>query len=225
MRRPPRSTLSSSSAASDVYKRQELAAASEEALPRAMAPSKRRLQERRLMERQLLQQRSDCRLVEVRLNVYDVGSGHALATANTAMRDLAGIGGVFHAGVEIDGREWAYGAHDIRDRTGVFWCPPRHCGGHLYRETIKLGKVPLARQDIERLLAPLQHAYDGPSYDLLERNCCHFAFDFAKVLGVQGEFPPWVNQLATTGTKVSGAMGNLYDTIVQWGPKPIRKHH
>ena len=35
------------------------------------------------------------------------------------------LGGVYHAGVEIDGQEWSYGWTDD-DQSGVVCCKPRH---------------------------------------------------------------------------------------------------
>ena len=43
--------------------------------------------------------------------------------------------------------------------------------------------------------------YPGGDYDLLRRNCCHFADDFARRLGVGG-IPSWIMRLAKIGAGV-----------------------
>ncbi|CAE7283269.1 unnamed protein product [Symbiodinium sp. CCMP2592] len=53
-----------------------------------------------------------------------------------------------------------------------------------------------------------------PDYDLLRRNCCHFADDFARRLGVGG-IPGWVMRLAKVGAGV--------EAMIASAPKPIRQ--
>jgi len=165
--------------------------------------------------------KANYRVSEVRLNIYHVGTAISLATTNSMLSGLGG-GGVFHAGVEIDGIEWAFGGHEAQGQTGVFWCPPRGCCGHTYKETIVLGTAALSKGEIEQLLGPLKRAYSGPSYNLLERNCCHFAHDFSKALGCAHEFPKWVNRLAGAGATVGNVTEGVYGWLAQWGPKRIR---
>jgi hypothetical protein len=47
--------------------------------------------------------------------------------------------GAYHCGVEVNGIEYAYGANDIADTTGVFTCVPKRSPGYEYRKTIDFG--------------------------------------------------------------------------------------
>jgi hypothetical protein len=62
----------------------------------------------------------------VQLHVYDVTNTTSEVTNNVVKRfnkvtrDMMGIGGVFHGGLEVDGCEWSFGF--CEDGTGVYSC-------------------------------------------------------------------------------------------------------
>merc|ERR1719150_2557134 len=95
--------------------------------------------------------------------------------------------------------EWSYGACD--DGCGLFWCEPKKCEMHNYRQTIDLGTVKLSKEDVEKLLDDLSSKWMGYEYDLLRKNCCHFSDEFAKELGV-GPIPGWIVNLAGLGARL-----------------------
>ena len=82
------------------------------------------------------------------VHVYDVSTKEAIARINSVTKPL---GGVFHAGVEVLGREWSYG-YCPPPGTGVFCVPPRSCEAHVYRESIALGACALDAPAVARLL-------------------------------------------------------------------------
>ncbi|MEW5300325.1 MAG: hypothetical protein WDW38_008243 [Sanguina aurantia] len=121
------------------------------------------------------------------LNVYD------LASENKWMY-WCGIG-IYHAGVEVHGVEYAYGGHDY-DYSGVFATNPRDAPGQVqFRESLHMGNSNLTQAEIHQLVQKLGGAYKGNSYHLLQRNCNHFANDLCRQL-VGKTAPRWINRLA-----------------------------
>lgn len=55
---------------------------------------------------------------------------------------------------------------------------------------------------------PRRFGWVGSSYDLVNRNCCHFADSFARKLGVGG-IPDWINRLGRTGTGILQIRQNI----------------
>ena len=125
----------------------------------------------------------------VTLHVYDLGAGQLAGVGSH-------VGGAFHAAVEINGVEWSYGGADAG--TGVFSCEPRGCTMHRYKESIAMGETAMGPKDVDGLVQQMSGEWPGASYDLLHRNCCHFAEGFCVSLGV-GAIPTWVNRAAKTG--------------------------
>jgi len=124
------------------------------------------------------------------LHVYDVeedlrAMNHFLAFS---MEDVA-LGGAFHAGVEVFGNEWSYGA------LGVQADPPRSIEGHAYRCSILLGQTELTPEQVATELVQLCQVWRGKDYDMLDKNCCSFATRLCTALGVS-PMPPWVDRFA-----------------------------
>jgi deubiquitinase DESI2 len=73
----------------------------------------------------------------VLLHVYDVtktasdNTNMAIKRFNSVTRDVMGVGGVFHGGVEVNGAEWSYGFCD--EGTGVYCCEPKKNPMYTYR--------------------------------------------------------------------------------------------
>eukprot|EP00928_Gymnodinium_smaydae_P057846 TRINITY_DN41073_c0_g1_i1.p1 TRINITY_DN41073_c0_g1~~TRINITY_DN41073_c0_g1_i1.p1 ORF type:complete len:438 (+),score=98.66 TRINITY_DN41073_c0_g1_i1:56-1315(+) len=160
------------------------------------------------------QQRQDARRREreeglvVNVHVYDVSQEEKIQKLNRVLAHEYSpikLGGVFHAGVEVLGLEWSYGFSDDETRPGVSCNKPRLHPCHHYRQTVVLGKTELSEGEIGALLSSMLEEYPGDDYDLLRRNCVHFASDFARRLGV-GSVPGWVCRLATIGAGVETAL-------------------
>lgn len=152
----------------------------------------------------------------VRLHIYDVSQEESIQRINRILAHTYAplkLGGVFHAGVEVNGLEWSFGFCSSETRSGVSCVKPTMHPQHHYRQTVVLKRAKVSPEEITRIMSDLIEEYPGDDYDLLRRNCCHFADDFCKRLGVGG-IPGWVHRLAR--------MGASLDNMLQNAPQPIR---
>lgn len=124
---------------------------------------------------------------EVCLNIYDLSAD--LSLANTVVFDLLRVGGAFHGGVEVFGREWSFGVDGVQKGS------PRWHDFHVYRETIRMGKTNLDPEGVVRLISEMMDKWRGVTYDFFQRNCCSFCNELCQRLGV-GPIPDWVERLA-----------------------------
>lgn len=128
---------------------------------------------------------------DVILNVYDVGNSFEMDFLNNVLY-LVGTG-VYHAGTQIGKEvEWAYGY--TPKGSGVFHCEPK---GYpfKFRQSIKLGTTPLQGEELKEAIVKLEDQFQGEDYDLLHKNCCHFAVALCQALQVEN-VPHWVTSLA-----------------------------
>ncbi|KAK4087683.1 hypothetical protein Purlil1_8014 [Purpureocillium lilacinum] len=106
---------------------------------------------------------------------------------------------LLHSGVVINGREYAYGGHDKRGVTGVYWTKPKtEPPGGTFRCEILHGFTLASQEEID---ATLRHASDeflGTSYNLLTRNCNHFTSYLCQKL-TGSPSPGWLNRAASIG--------------------------
>ncbi|CAJ1328713.1 unnamed protein product [Effrenium voratum] len=116
------------------------------------------------------------------------------------------FGGLFHAGVEIGGKEWSFGYAAVG--SGVHCSTPRKHPLHNYRETLELGVTSLSQAEVRSLLEAMVREYPGRGYHLIRCNCCHFASDLCRRLGV-GDVPAWLERLAWIGESLLEASEGL----------------
>ena len=121
--------------------------------------------------------------LEVKLHIYD---------CFPAFNWMFEAVGAFHTGVELCGKEWAFGYTSTA--SGVYDTLPQRNGDYAFRETIMLGTTELTEGQVAKILEDLAHEYAGTSYNLVHRNCNHFASDLCTRLGV--ELPSFINRLA-----------------------------
>jgi hypothetical protein len=114
----------------------------------------------------------------------------------------AGLGGVFHGGIAVDGKEYAFGY--CERGTGVYATRPRANPLYTYRESVDLGETRLPPDEVAAVVRRLRDAWPGGGYDLLRRNCCHFCDALARELGVSPP-PAWLNRLANAGEVTAAA--------------------
>jgi len=142
----------------------------------------------------------------VLLNVYDVSDSdliqriNVVATANNSVL----VGGVFHGGVEIYGREWSFGATE-EPRTGISPVWPRAHPQHTYRATVHMGNTPLSQAEVHAVLVRLAPQWLGDSYSLIHRNCLTFCNAFLQELGLR-RIPGWVDRAARAASQVDRAV-------------------
>lgn len=143
----------------------------------------------------------------VRIHIYDVSHNTGIRRLNSVLahrRSPVKFGGVFHAGVEVAGLEWCFGQCDVG--TGIKVGLPRKHDDHHYRQTVTVAqRTSLSADEVASLIAQLKMEWPGCDYQDLRRNCCHFADEFCRRLGV-GVLPAWVYRLARIGARAEGAL-------------------
>mmetsp|Transcript_20094 Transcript_20094/g.42898 ORF Transcript_20094/g.42898 Transcript_20094/m.42898 type:complete len:340 (-) Transcript_20094:1-1020(-) len=95
--------------------------------------------------------------------------------------------GIFHSGVEVHGREFAFGGHGD-STTGVWAGKPQAIEGATFREKVLIGKTGLDAYQLRQAVAAIASQWSGESYDTLTRNCNHFTTHLC--LELTGKPPP-----------------------------------
>eukprot|EP00455_Lapot_gusevi_P024280 TRINITY_DN2520_c0_g1_i3.p1 TRINITY_DN2520_c0_g1~~TRINITY_DN2520_c0_g1_i3.p1 ORF type:complete len:269 (+),score=50.80 TRINITY_DN2520_c0_g1_i3:87-809(+) len=130
---------------------------------------------------------------KVYLNVYD------LVPQKNEYTMMVGLGGAFHTGVEVLGREYTYGGHGIEGETGVFENEPRRAVGAVYRETLDLGEAEMSQHQLNEIIAQLKKQFIGPEYHLLNHNCNTFSDAFCRAL-LGRSLPGYITRLSRIGS-------------------------
>jgi len=137
------------------------------------------------------------------LNVYDLNEDWE--DTNHIFQEKLAIGGAFHAGVEVFGREWSF------NRDGIYHSTPRCNDVHVYRTSIFIGYTKYSCDAITCILEDeLYRSWPGKSYDLLGRNCCSFARAFCKRITRQC-IPDWVDRLPRLANSLTKPALNVVD--------------
>lgn len=150
----------------------------------------------------------DAQSLPVLLHIYDVSRETSVQRLNCFLANRhfpVKLGGVFHAGVEVNGLEWSFGLSNSATTPGVSCVEPQAHPDHNFRQTVRLPHTKLSAESVAEILSQLVEEYPGNDYDVLRRNCCHFADDFCQRLGV-GPIPAWVHRLARLGAHIDGVL-------------------
>jgi len=126
---------------------------------------------------------------KVMLNIYD------LSELNEHVHAL-GVG-VYHSGIVVGGREYTFGGG-----AGIFDHEPKGAPNCKFRESIELGDFEGSERDLARALDELKGEFLPNSYNMLTKNCNHFANAFSQSL-LSKPIPGYVNRLAYLGSFVS----------------------
>ena len=129
--------------------------------------------------------------VQIFLHIYDVTHASAVQWLNSIFANVHSpvkFAGMVHIGVQIGFNEWSFGyaAHG----TGVFSSTPCCTATHHYRQTVPMGPTKLSKGQIATVISELQSEWAGSSYNLLSRNCVHFADALCQHLEI-GRVPEW----------------------------------
>jgi len=123
---------------------------------------------------------------KVFLNIYDLNE--EWLQSNHISKDVLNIGGAFHAGVEVHGKEWYFG------QEGIECQEPRQHEVHVYRSSIPMGNTCYPEHEVQRFMQKvMSKQWLGGDYDMLERNCCSFAEALCQYL-VGRAVPNWVTR-------------------------------
>jgi len=148
----------------------------------------------------------------VTLHIYDVPSNPTALKLNGLLRALGT--GAFHAGVEVFGVEWSFGAnHEGDGGTGVFTAPPKGCEGHTYRESLFMGHTALTEDEARAMIGRLSKVWLAKDYDILRKNCCHFSDILCQKLQV-GSIPSWVRNLSGAARALDDGRRSFQDAVV-----------
>jgi len=131
---------------------------------------------------------------EILINVYDLLPPGKLSSM------LWAIGGsLLHSGVVINDKEYAYGGHDKRGMSGVYWTKPRmEPPGGTFRCELLQGFTIRPAEEIEAIIKDVSQKFQGTSYNLLTNNCNHFTSYLCEQL-TSRPAPSWLNRAASIG--------------------------
>ncbi|KAK5694010.1 hypothetical protein LTR97_009628 [Elasticomyces elasticus] len=144
----------------------------------------------------------------ITLNIYDLLPPGSLSTLLWTLGSS-----LLHSGVQIApptinphshhvAREYAYGGHNRRSTTGVYYTPPLQTPpGGTFRTSILIGHTSLSPAQIDSAIREVSEQFLGTSYNLLTNNCNHFSS--ALLLRLTGKTAPrWLNRAAGVGLAV-----------------------
>jgi hypothetical protein len=101
---------------------------------------------------------------KVALHVYHVSHSDAVRRLNRVTggsRNPLKFGGVFHAGIEVNGREWSYGATEDPEDTGIAWNVPTRHSMHQFYSTVELGETKLTPDEVNSTVRRLMRQWPG----------------------------------------------------------------
>jgi len=101
--------------------------------------------------------------------------------------------GIYHAGVEIFGEEWAFqyfqDTWNDPSVSGLTRCVPKCMPDYEYQESVYLGVSPCSLHEVDQCLLTLHYEWPACSYHLTKNNCLTFAEHFVKLLRAPEPFP------------------------------------
>mmetsp|Transcript_23941 Transcript_23941/g.54016 ORF Transcript_23941/g.54016 Transcript_23941/m.54016 type:complete len:266 (-) Transcript_23941:165-962(-) len=143
----------------------------------------------------------------VRVNIYD------LHECNESLRAV-GIG-LYHSGVEVHGKEWAYSA-----RNGVFAHTPQKppgavTAGVTLHSTIEVGETSASPLDVDSICRKLESSLFPPKrYQIIQNNCNHFSNALCVELTGHG-IPSRVNRIAGCASSCGDCIPSLIGAEIQ----------
>ncbi|KAH4201311.1 hypothetical protein HBH64_024920 [Parastagonospora nodorum] len=131
---------------------------------------------------------------EVSIHVYDLLPPGKVSTVLWAIGSS-----LLHTGVVVGDREYAYGGHDLRNQTGVYWTKPRlEPPGGTFRTAILHGFSFRPPEEMDAIIHEASMEFQGTSYNLLTKNCNHFTSYLCEKLTGRPA-PTWINRAASIG--------------------------
>ncbi|KAF2018967.1 DUF862-domain-containing protein [Aaosphaeria arxii CBS 175.79] len=131
---------------------------------------------------------------EIIINVYDLLPPGKVSTILWAIGSS-----LLHTGVVINDKEYAYGGHDQRGVTGVYYTRPKQePPGGTWRQSVLHGFSFRPEEEVKAIILEASNEFQGTSYNLLTRNCNHFTSYLCEKLTSRCA-PGWINRAASIG--------------------------
>ncbi|CAO2650516.1 Nn.00g018080.m01.CDS01 [Neocucurbitaria sp. VM-36] len=131
---------------------------------------------------------------EVIINIYDLLPPGKVSTVLWAIGSS-----LLHSGVVIGDKEYAYGGHDRRNLTGVYWTKPgQEPPGGTFKQAVLHGFSFRPAEELEAIIQEASVEFQGTSYNLLTKNCNHFTSYLCEKLTGRPA-PSWLNRAASIG--------------------------
>ncbi|KAH8837627.1 hypothetical protein MCOR27_001635 [Pyricularia oryzae] len=131
---------------------------------------------------------------EIKIHVYDLLPPGKLSSTLWALGTS-----LLHSGVVINGKEYAYGGHDRRGVTGVYWTKPGiEPPGGIFKCEILHGFTFSPQHEIDAIIRAASEHFLGTAYNLLTKNCNHFTQYLCQKL-TDRPGPGWLNRAASIG--------------------------
>ncbi|CAI6250668.1 unnamed protein product [Periconia digitata] len=131
---------------------------------------------------------------EVKIHIYDLLPPGKVSTVLWAIGSS-----LLHSGVVIGDREYAYGGHDQRGMTGVYYTKPKQePPGGTFRQAVLHGFSFRPEDELNSIIHQASQDFMGTSYNLLTKNCNHFTSYLCEKLTGRSA-PGWLNRAASIG--------------------------
>ncbi|KAH7095589.1 PPPDE putative peptidase domain-containing protein [Paraphoma chrysanthemicola] len=131
---------------------------------------------------------------EITIHVYDLLPPGKVSTVLWAIGSS-----LLHSGVVIGDREYAYGGHEHRNMTGVYWTKPKlEPPGGTFRQAMLHGFSFRPQEELDAIIHEATIEFQGTSYNLLTKNCNHFTSYLCEKLTGRSA-PGWLNRAASIG--------------------------
>merc|ERR1711992_496503 len=89
--------------------------------------------------------------LQVHVHIYDVSQEEGIQKLNRVLahkKSPLKLGGVFHAGVEVNGLEWSFGYQPQESRSGVACNASKTHPQHHFRQTVKMGLAEKTAEEV-----------------------------------------------------------------------------
>ncbi|KAL1607679.1 hypothetical protein SLS60_002614 [Paraconiothyrium brasiliense] len=131
---------------------------------------------------------------EIKIHIYDLLPPGKVSTVLWAIGSS-----LLHSGVVIGDREYAYGGHDQRGVSGVYYTKPgQEPPGGTFRQAILHGFSFRPQEELDAIIHEASQQFMGTSYNLLTKNCNHFTSYLCQKLTSRSA-PSWLNRAASIG--------------------------
>ncbi|KAK7193452.1 hypothetical protein DPSP01_000015 [Paraphaeosphaeria sporulosa] len=131
---------------------------------------------------------------EIKIHIYDLLPPGKVSTMLWAIGSS-----LLHSGVVIGDREYAYGGHDQRGLSGVYYTKPgQEPPGGTFRQALLHGFSFRPQEELDAIIHEASQQFMGTSYNLLTKNCNHFTSYLCDKLTGRSA-PSWLNRAASIG--------------------------